>query len=118
MTPTIILKDNKPYIVIGSPGGSTIITTVLQVILNVIEHKMDIGGAVSVPRVHSQWLPDVIMTEPEAISDSVREIIISRGHKIIPYKWGHIGSANGILINENGYYGGPDPRWENSAIGY
>ena len=118
MTPTIILKDNKPYIVIGSPGGSTIITTVLQVILNVIEHKMDIAWAVSVPRVHSQWLPDVIMTEPEAISDSLREIIISRGHKITPYKWGHIGSANGILINENGYYGGPDPRRENSAIGY
>ncbi|MFC1527785.1 gamma-glutamyltransferase [Candidatus Neomarinimicrobiota bacterium] len=118
MTPTIILKDNKPHIVIGSPGGSTIITTVLQVILNVIEHKMDIAGAVSVPRVHSQWLPDVIMTEPEAISDSVREIIISRGHKIMPYKWGHIGSANGILINENGYYGGTDPRRENSAIGY
>jgi gamma-glutamyltranspeptidase/glutathione hydrolase len=118
MTPTIILKDNKPHIVIGSPGGSTIITTVLQVILNVIEHKMDIAGAVSVPRVHSQWLPDVIMTEPEAISDSVKEIIIYCGHKIMPYKWGHIGSANGILINENGYYGGPDPRRENSAIGY
>jgi gamma-glutamyltranspeptidase len=56
------------------------------------------------------------MTEPEALSDSVRKGLESRGHKIIARKY--IGSANGILIKEDGYYGGPDPRWENSAIGY
>jgi gamma-glutamyltranspeptidase / glutathione hydrolase len=116
MTPTIVLKDNKPFIVIGSPGGSRIITTVLQVILNIIEYEMDIHKAVSVPRIHSQWLPDVIMTESNAISDSARQELEFRGHKII--QRGNIGLANGILINEEGYYGGPDPRWENSAIGY
>jgi gamma-glutamyltranspeptidase/glutathione hydrolase len=116
MTPTIVLKNNKPFIVIGSPGGSMIITTVLQVILNVIENNMDIYKAVSSPRVHSQWLPDVIETEPDAMSNSVRNELEFRGHKIIPRD--NIGSANGILINEDIYYGGPDPRWENSAISY
>ncbi len=116
MTPTIVLKNNKPYIIIGSPGGSRIITTVLQVILNVIEHEMNIYKAVSAPRVHSQWLPDVIMTEPDAISDSIQKELEFRGHKITQRDY--IGSANGILIKEDGYYGGPDPRWENSAIGY
>lgn len=118
MTPTIVLKNDKPFIIIGSPGGSTIITTVLQIILNIIEHDMDIYEAVAAPRVHSQWLPDVIITEPDAISNSVRKELESRGHKIIPYKWGYIGSANGILINEDGYYGAPDPRGENTAVGY
>ena len=72
MTPTIVLKDNKPFMVIGSPGGSTIITTALQTILNVIVHEMDIKEAVSSPRVHSQWLPDIIMTEPLGISKDVQ----------------------------------------------
>lgn len=116
MTPTIVLKDNKPFIIVGSPGGSTIITTVLQVVLNIVEYDMDIYEAVAAPRVHSQWLPDVIMTESDAIPDSVREELESRGHKIILR--GNIGYANCILIKEDGYYGGPDPRWENSAIGY
>ncbi len=118
MTPTIILKDNKPFFIIGSPGGSKIITTVLQVILNIVEHNMTITDAVSAPRTHSQWLPDVIMTEPGSISDSVRIELESRGYKIRPYKLGYFGSANGILINGDGYHGGPDPRAENSAIGY
>ena len=118
MTPTIVLKDNKPFIIIGSSGGSTIITTVLQVILNVIEHDMTIAEAVAAPRFHSQWLPDVIMTEPDAVSDLVRMNLESRGHKIIPYKYGTIGSANGILIDKNGYHGGADSRLENVAIGY
>jgi len=116
MTPTIVLKNDKPFIIIGSPGGSRIITTVLQVILNIIDYDMDVSEAVSVPRVHSQWLPDVTMAEPEAVSDSVRKELESRGHKIILRN--NIGSANGILIKEDGYYGGPDPRLENAAIGY
>ncbi len=116
MTPTIVLNDGKPFIIIGSPGGSRIITTVLQVVLNIIEHDMDILEAVSKPRTHSQWLPDVIMTEVDAIPDSVRNELESRGHKIILR--GNIGLANGIVINENGYFGGPDPRWENAAVGY
>jgi gamma-glutamyltranspeptidase/glutathione hydrolase len=116
MTPTIVLKDNNPFLIIGSPGGSRIITTVLQVILNIIEHDMTITDAVSAPRTHSQWLPDVLMCEYDAISDFVREELEFRGHKIILK--GNIGSTNGILINDTGYLGGPDPRGENSAIGY
>ena len=116
MTPTIILKDDKPFIIIGSPGGSAIITTVLQVILHVVENNMNILEAISAPRTHSQWLPDVIMTEPETISDSVQNELESRGHKII--RRDYIGSVNGILIKGNGYCGGPDPRYENAAVGY
>ena len=118
MTPTIILKNKKPFLIIGAPGGSAIITTVLQVILNVIEHEMTIFEAISAPRVHSQWLPDVLMAEPETMNDFIQQTLESRGHKIIPYKRGLLGSASGIFIKEDGYCGGPDPRWENSAIGY
>ncbi len=118
MTPTIVLKNGKPFMVIGSPGGSTIITTTLQCILNVVVHEMDIQQAVSVPRVHSQWLPDVIMTEPFGLSKDVQRNLEALGHKIVPYRWGHIGQANGIVIQENIIYGGADERGENSAIGY
>lgn len=118
MTPTIILKNKKPFLIIGAPGGSAIITTVLQVILNVIEYEMTIFEAITAPRVHSQWLPDVIMAEPESMNNFTQNILESRGHKIIPYKSGLLGSANGIFINEDGYFGGPDPRRENAAVGY
>ena len=119
MTPTIVLKDGAPFIIIGSPGGSTIITTVMQVILNVIEHNMNIADAVAAPRFHSQWLPDEIMVEPNTISDSVKQNLETRGHTIVPYRWGYIGSANGILIVDDLlYYGGADPRHENFSIGY
>ncbi|MFQ6604775.1 MAG: gamma-glutamyltransferase [Fidelibacterota bacterium] len=118
MTPTIILKDGKPFMVIGSPGGSTIITTTMQCILNVVVHGMNIQQAVSVPRVHSQWLPDVIMTEPFGLAKDVRRNLEARGHKIIPYRWGHIGQANGILLQDGMIYGGADERGENTAIGY
>lgn len=118
MTPTIILKDNKPYIIIGSPGGSTIITTVLQVILNVLENDMDILEAVASPRIHSQWLPDVIMIEENSISNAIKLELENRGHTVEIYHYKKIGSANGILIDENGFWEGADPRRENSAIGY
>ena len=118
MTPTIVLKDGKPFIVIGSPGGSTIITTAMQVIMNVVIHGMDIKEAVASPRFHSQWLPDVIMTEPRGLSRDVIQNLVARGHTLVPYKWGYIGEANGILITEDGFYGGGDSRGETSAIGY
>ena len=63
MTPTIVLKDGKPFLVTGSPGGSRIITTVLQVILNVIDRGMTIAEAVAAPRIHHQWLPDEVFVE-------------------------------------------------------
>ena len=118
MTPTIVLKDNKPFIILGSPGGSTIITTVLQTILNVTVHNMGIQEAVSAPRIHSQWLPDVIMAEPYSIIKDVEESLKSKGHIIEPYKWSKIGEMNAILINENGYFGAADTRGENAAVGY
>ena len=79
---------------------------------------MNIAYAVAVPRFHSQWLPDEIMVEPETISDSIKENLESRGHNIVPYKWGYIGSANGIQIDNGLYIGGADPRYENAVVGY
>lgn len=122
MTPTIVLKDNEPLIILGSPGGSRIITTVLQTILNVTVHNMSIQDAVSAPRVHSQWLPEVIMVEPFSVNKDVRKLLKRKGHKISPYViysgMEMIGEMNAILINENGYFGGADTRGENTAIGY
>ena len=118
MTPTIVLQDDKPFIILGSPGGSTIITTVLQTILNVTIHNMGIQEAVSAPRIHSQWLPDVIMAEPYSIIKDVEKSLKSKGHIITPYKWNKIGEMNAILINEKGYLGAADTRGENTAVGY
>ena len=122
MTPTIVLKNNEPLIILGSPGGSRIITTVLQTILNVTVHNMSIQKAVSAPRVHSQWLPEVIMVEPFSVNKDVGKLLKRKGHKISPYiiysGTEMIGEMNAILINENGYFGGADTRGENTAIGY
>jgi len=122
MTPTIVLKNKKPFIILGSPGGSRIITAVLQTILNVTVHNMDIQEAVSAPRVHSQWLPDVIMAESYSIIKDVRKLLEEKGHKISPYKiysgMEMIGEMNAILVNDNGYFGAADTRGENTAIGY
>ena len=116
MTPTIVLKNKEPFLILGSPGGSRIITAVLQTILNVTVHNMNIQKAVSAPRVHSQWLPDVIMAESYSIIKDVETSLINKGHKILPYK--NVGDVNAILINEDGYFGGTDLRGENTAIGY
>lgn len=97
MSPTIILKDGKVFMVVGSPGGSRIITTVLQVISNVIDHKMDISTAVESPRFHMQWLPDEIRTEPFGIIKDVQNNLEKMGYKITekPY----MGDANAIMID-------------------
>ena len=118
MTPTIVLKNKRPFIVIGSPGGSTIITTTMQTILNVIDHNMNIQEAVSSARFHSQWFPDVIQTEPRGLAKDVIQNLKRKGHSLIPYSGQYIGEANGILINEDGFYGGADSRGETSALGY
>jgi gamma-glutamyltranspeptidase/glutathione hydrolase len=81
MTPTIVLKDGKPILVVGSPGGSTIITTVLQVILNVIEFDMSLERAVNSPRIHHQWLPDEISCEPFGIAKDVKSNLLAKGYK-------------------------------------
>ncbi len=118
MTPTIVLRSGEPYLLVGAPGGSTIITTVLQVILNSTVFGMDIQEAVSVPRVHSQWYPDEIYCEKRGLSADVIENLEQLGHTVNTHRWGYIGRANCILIDSTGIYGGADPRGENSAVGY
>ena len=117
MTPTIVLKDSKPFLVIGSPGGSTIITTVMQTILNVVDHNMDIKEAVCASRFHSQWLPDVIQYEPRSLINDLKNALERKNHKLVPRN-SYIGEANGIIITEEGYFGGGDCRGETSAVGY
>lgn len=118
MTPVIVLKDKKPFLLIGSPGGATIITTSMQTILNVIIHNMDIQEAVSANRVHSQWLPDILFYEKNGLSKDVLRNLNQRGHVTKIHPWVEWGQANCIMINENGYYGGADSRGENTAVGY
>ena len=117
MTPTIVLKDSRPYIVIGSPGGSTIITTTMQTILNIIDHNMDIKEAVCATRFHSQWLPDIIQYEPKGLVKDVKKNLQFKGHKLVQRN-GYIGEANGIIITQDGYFGGGDCRGETTALGY
>ncbi len=117
MSPTIVRKDDRNFLVTGSPGGSRIITTTLQVIMNVIDHNMNIQTAVSAPRIHHQWLPDEIRVE-QGISPDTLDLLRARGHTI------NTGSAMGaiqsILIGEDGtLYGGADPRRStSSAMGF
>ncbi|MHB8580182.1 MAG: gamma-glutamyltransferase [Ignavibacteriaceae bacterium] len=118
MTPTIILKDNKPYLIIGSPGGSTIITVVLQLILNCIDFHMNIAKAIEVPRIHDQWLPDEIYSEPFGIPEDVKINLIKMGYKFSTPRL--IGLAEGIMIdqNDNRIFGASDPRGNGLARGY
>ncbi|EHQ0901565.1 gamma-glutamyltransferase [Campylobacter jejuni] len=97
MSPTIILKDGKVFMVVGSPGGSRIITTVLQVISNVIDHKMDISTAVESPRFHMQWLPDEIRTEPFGIIKDAQNNLEKMGYKIT--KEPYMGDVNAIMVD-------------------
>ena len=116
MTPTIVLKDGKPFLVTGSPGGSRIITTVLQVIVDVIDRGMDIASAVSAPRVHNQWLPDQVFAEP-ALSPDIVAALQARGDKVVPQR--PFTSANSIMVTPEGLIGAADPREGGAlAIGY
>ncbi len=118
MSPTIVTDHKKPYIIVGSPGGSTIITTTTQVIMNVIDHKMPIDEAVAAPRVHSQWLPDYIFEEPHAISRLDSLYLTHAGHKIVTV--GSIGEANCILIDPSSgtMYSGADVKRGGTAAGF
>lgn len=117
MTPTIVEKDDSLYMVVGTPGGSTIITSVFQTILNVIDFGMDMQQAVSAPRFHHQWLPDQIDLEPKAISEKVRQELEAKGYKLSPR--GNYGRVEGILVNPNKtYQGGADPRGDDTVVGY
>lgn len=121
MTPTIVVKDGKPLLVTGSPGGSTIITTTLQVILNVIDHGMDVSDAVGSPRFHHQWQPTRVVLEQRAFSPDTQSLLESMGHSEltpIPSFLGRgIGDANSVMAGEKGLYGAADPRNAGAAIG-
>jgi gamma-glutamyltranspeptidase/glutathione hydrolase len=119
MTPTIVAKDGKPYLIVGSPGGSTIITTVLQIILNVIDHKMDLSQAVDAPRIHHQWRPDTLWYEKGGLSDSVIGKLRQRGFTVLE-RTGHQGNVEAILIDgtNGGYRGVADSRGYGAAVGY
>jgi gamma-glutamyltranspeptidase/glutathione hydrolase len=116
MSPTILTKDGKVFLVTGSPGGSRIITTVLQVILNVVDHDMNIAEAVVAPRIHHQWLPDVVAAERGISPDTLR-LLTARGHVV---KTGDTsGSANSILKVPQGLTGASDTRQHGTlAAGY
>jgi len=120
MSPTIVTRGGEPVLITGSPGGSTIITTTLQVILNVIDHGMSIEDAVSLPRFHHQWKPDVIMIEPYAISPDTRAKLDAMGHRDlreVRFDRG-IGDANSILYRDGLLQGIKDPRGDGVAVGY
>lgn len=113
MSPTLVFKDSKPYIVTGSPGGSRIITTVTQIISNVIDHDMNIAEATHAPRIHDQWLPDEIRIEKALNVDTIKKLE-SMGHKISPQE--AMGSTQSIMITPNGVYGSSDPRIVDAAV--
>ncbi|MEQ9547352.1 MAG: gamma-glutamyltransferase [Marinobacter sp.] len=117
MSPTIVRKDDQNVLVTGSPGGSRIITTTLQVILNVIDHGMNIQTAVSAPRMHHQWLPDEIRVEQGISPDTIR-LLEERGHTVI--HGSAMGAIQSIMVGEDGVlHGGADPRRStSSAMGY
>ncbi len=107
MSPTIVMKDGKPFLITGSPGGSRIITTTLQVIMNVIDHQLNVAEATAAPRIHHQWLPDYIGVET-SLNDDTITLLESKGHKV--KRSSAMGSTQSILINEHGIYGASDPR--------
>lgn len=107
MSPTIVLRGGKPVLVTGSPGGSLIISTVLQVIVNVIDYRMDVAAAVAAPRLHHQWLPDKVRVE-RGFPDAVLFELKAMDHLIVE-PMGQT-SANSILVTPNGPLGAPDPR--------
>lgn len=116
MTPTIVLKEGKPFLVTGSPGGSTIITTVLQVIMNVIDHQMNIAEATNAPRIHHQWQPDKLFVENALNGDTI-ELLKKKGHEVVTT--GARGSTQSIMSVDGIMYGASDPRTPDGlTLGY
>jgi len=113
MTPTIIFKNDEPYMVFGSPGGSRIITTVLQVALNVMDHDMNIAQAVHSPRIHHQWLPEILMIESGFGPDTER-LLTEKGYKLYPSST--MGSVQAIMKDGDYFYGSADPRRPSAGV--
>ncbi len=120
MSPTIVTQNNQPVLSTGSPGGSTIITTTLQVIVNVIDYGMSIEDAVSLPRFHHQWRPNVVFYDRYALSPDTLARLKQMGHQLAPQTWyaRGIGDANSILFRDGLIHGIKDPRGDGIAVGY
>jgi gamma-glutamyltranspeptidase/glutathione hydrolase len=127
MSPTIVLRDAKPFMVLGTPGGSRIITVVALTILNVIDYGMNIQEAVDAPRFHQQWLPETTNVESFAVSPDTRKILVDMGHKLAgPQPANHVAaiivgapSVDGKPVGRNRFYGANDPRKNSGlALGY
>ena len=115
MTPTVILKDGVPYFATGSPGGSRIITSVLQSILNIIEFDLEVSDAILAPRIHHQWYPDVLQVEKSFNSDHA-DALSKKGYDIV--KINPATALQIVMIKNNFYYGFGDTRRPDSlAIG-
>jgi len=122
MTPTIVLKNRRPFLIVGSPGGSTIITAVLQVIMNCIDFEMNIQEAVNAPRIHHQWFPDTIYVEKYSVNKNTKSNLKKMGYEIADRSntFRIIGSAQSIMIDQDKgiIYGAADPRTNGFAIGF
>ncbi|MBX2816406.1 MAG: gamma-glutamyltransferase [Saprospiraceae bacterium] len=116
MTPTIVEKDGELFMVVGTPGGSTIITSVFQTIVNVIDHGMTMQQAVNARRFHHQWLPDMILHETNAFPAETTTRLMEMGHKL--QDRGAIGRVDAILVRDNTLEGAADPRGDDFAAGY
>lgn len=117
MTPAILAKDGELFMVVGTPGGSTIITSVFQTILNVVDFKQSMQAAVNSKKFHHQWLPDQVYIEPQALDSLTIVRLRAKGYDIVPR--GAIGRVDAILRTKWGYYqGGADPRGDDKVVGW
>ena len=113
MTPTIVLRDGKPFLVVGTPGGTTIPTSVFQTLLDIIEFNMSAEDAVNKPKFHHQWLPDVVVVE-KAVPEETKDMLKAMGYKL--REVAAIGRMDIIRVLDNGRFEGvADPRGDDSA---
>ena len=115
MTPTILLKNGRPFLVVGSPGGTTIPTSVFQTILNILDFKMSAEDAVSAPKFHHQWLPDQIDIEKGFLTSTISNLE-KMGYKV--HVRGSIGRTDIIAVTNGKFTGVGDPRGDDDAEGY